>query len=42
MSMALTIREKVSLAQYTTLKVGGAADYVVEVGNEEEVRAACQ
>ena len=39
MSMALTIREKVSLAQYTTLKVGGVADYMTEVGSEEEVWA---
>ena len=40
--MALTIREKVSLKHYTTLKVGGVADYVAEVGSEEEVREACQ
>lgn len=38
--MQLTLRENVPLSQYTTLKVGGVADYVVEVGNVEEVKTA--
>lgn len=38
--MELTLRENVPLSQYTTLKVGGVADYVVTVGNVEEVKAA--
>jgi UDP-N-acetylmuramate dehydrogenase len=36
----VTIQENVSLAQYTTLGVGGAARWFVETDNEEEVLAA--
>jgi UDP-N-acetylmuramate dehydrogenase len=38
--MALRIEQNVPLAQYTTLHVGGVADFVVEVKTVEEVRAA--
>ncbi|MBP6924084.1 MAG: UDP-N-acetylmuramate dehydrogenase [Candidatus Pacebacteria bacterium] len=37
----MILRENVALGQYTTLKVGGVADYVVEVGNLEELKEAC-
>ena len=33
------LRKNVSLAAYTTLRVGGVADYVVEVKTVEELRA---
>ena len=36
----VTILENVSLAQYTTLGVGGAARWFVETGDEEEMLAA--
>jgi UDP-N-acetylmuramate dehydrogenase len=36
----VTIEENVSLAQYTTLGVGGAARWFVETGDEEEILAA--
>jgi len=36
----VTIQENVSLAQYTTLGVGGAARWFVETGDEEEILAA--
>ena len=38
--MKLEIQKNISLAQYTTLHVGGVADYVVEVGTVEELGAA--
>ena len=38
--MRLAIQENVSLKQYTTLKVGGVADYVAEVNDVAELRAA--
>ena len=40
--MSLVIREKVSLKQYTTLKVGGVADYLAIVTSEEELTSARQ
>ena len=36
----MTIQENVSLAQYTTLGVGGAARWFIETGEEEEILAA--
>ena len=39
-SGGVTILEKVSLAQYTTLVVGGPARWFVETGDEEEMLAA--
>ena len=36
----MTIQENVSLAQYTTLGVGGAARWFVETGDEEEILSA--
>jgi UDP-N-acetylmuramate dehydrogenase len=36
------ILTSVPLNQYTTLKIGGTADYLCEVGNIEELRAVCQ
>ena len=39
-SGGVTIQENVSLAQYTTLGVGGAARWFVETGDEEEILAA--
>jgi len=36
--MVLDIKENISLAQYTTLHVGGVADYFVEVSTVEELR----
>lgn len=36
----MTIQENVSLAQYTTLGVGGAARWFVETGDEEEILEA--
>lgn len=38
----LDIRTKIPLAPYTTLKIGGAADYFVETQNEEEIIEALQ
>ena len=38
--MELEIQKNISLAQYTTLHVGGVADYVAEVGTVEELGAA--
>lgn len=38
--MALEIRENIPLATYTTLHIGGVADYLVEVKSVEELRAA--
>lgn len=38
--MSLAIREQVPLHTYTTLNVGGAADYLIEVCSVEELRAA--
>jgi UDP-N-acetylmuramate dehydrogenase len=35
------LQEHVRLAPYTTMKVGGAADYFVRVGTQEEVKEAC-
>lgn len=35
-------KQNVSLHQYTTLHIGGVADYVWEVESVEEVRAACR
>ena len=35
--MGLLIEKNVSLAEHTTLKVGGAADYLVEVRTVEEL-----
>ena len=40
--MQLDIKKNVPLAQYTTLQVGGVADYVVEVTSVEEVQVACE
>ncbi len=40
--MQLDIKKNVILAPYTTLHVGGVADYVVEVASLEEVKAACK
>ena len=39
-SGGVTIQENVSLAQYTTLGVGGAARWFVETGDEGEILAA--
>ena len=39
-SGGVTILENVSLAQYTTLGVGGAARWFVETGDEEDILAA--
>lgn len=36
------IIEKVSLAPYTTLHIGGVADYLCEVGSVEELEKVCQ
>lgn len=38
--MAIHVREQVPLSQYTTLKVGGVADYLVEVKDIAALRAA--
>lgn len=38
----MTIREQVSLAPYTTLRVGGMARYFTEVTTDDEVREAIQ
>jgi UDP-N-acetylmuramate dehydrogenase len=38
--MELLLRENVPLSQYTTLKVGGVADYVVEVKSVEDLKKA--
>lgn len=38
----MTILEDVSLAQYTTLGVGGAARWFVEIGDEKEMLAAVE
>lgn len=40
--MGLQIREQVSLQEYTTLHVGGPADYFVEVNTIEELQEALQ
>ena len=37
---AVTVRERVALAPYTTLGVGGAARWFVEVTDEATLRAA--
>lgn len=39
--MALDIKKNVPLAQYTTLHIGGVADYVVEVTSKDELKEAC-
>jgi len=39
-SGGVTIQENVSLAQYTTLGVGGAARWLVETGDEEDILSA--
>jgi UDP-N-acetylmuramoylalanine--D-glutamate ligase len=36
----ITVKKNVSLAEYTTTKVGGAAEYFVEVGSEDELVGA--
>ena len=38
--MAILVREQVPLGQYTTLKVGGVADYVVGVGSGADLKEA--
>ena len=40
--MSGLVRQQVPLSQYTTLHVGGVADYVYEVTTMEELGAACQ
>lgn len=36
------IRQQISLAPYTTLQIGGVADYLCEVKSLEELEAACR
>jgi UDP-N-acetylenolpyruvoylglucosamine reductase len=38
--MSLNIQKNIPLASYTTLHLGGVADYLVEVSSVEELRAA--
>ncbi|MEK7462358.1 MAG: FAD-binding protein, partial [Patescibacteria group bacterium] len=40
--MALNVQQNVLLAPYTTLQIGGAADYLCEVSSTKELVAACQ
>ena len=40
--MTFTVRENVSLSQYTTLKVGGKARYFIEVKTMEDLEKAGQ
>ena len=40
--MALIVQEKIPLAPFTTLHIGGEADYLCEGNTTEELKAACQ